>query len=333
MVLRNSLIAAVGLAMGVGAMSGDANAYEFGFAGSAQKPGITFGGSSAAAPPPGVYMFEQFFDYQAKIVGPGAPNVGGKQTTVSAASPIVGLLWVPGWTILGATYNAVIVQPWVFTDIGAPIDVGYAGGHNTYVAPIELSWRFGDSGFFAKTGLGMYVPSGTQTGVNGLGNSGAPWWTFQPELIVSYLKDGWNLTANIFAEFNTKNTVTGYTSGDVFHAEFTATKRIDKWTLGPVAYYVGQISNDKSSAFYGGAINVNKYDIWAVGGLVGYDFGPVALNVWALNEVSAHASGGTPIAGLDSASVAKGWTVYAQLSYRLWGPEAPAAPKVPMFRK
>ena len=105
--------------------------------------------------------------------------------------------------------------------------------------PIE---QLGDCGFFVKAGFGMYVPDGTKTGVNGLGNAGNPWWTFQPELIVSYLKDGWNLTAFTYEEFNTENTVTHYKSGDVIHAEFTAAKSIGNWTIGPVAYYVGQVS-------------------------------------------------------------------------------------------
>lgn len=46
------------------------------------------------------------------------------------------------------------------------------------------------------------------------------------------------------------------------------------------------MTNDTSSAFYGNAINVSKYDIWAVGALIGYDFGPAQLDVWALDEVS-----------------------------------------------
>jgi hypothetical protein len=35
----------------------------------------------------------------------------------------------------------------------------------------------------------------------------------------------------------------------------------------------------------------------------------------ALSEVS---SKGTPIAGIDSATIAKGWPAFAQISYRLW---------------
>lgn len=155
----------------------------------------------------------------------------------------------------------------------------------------ELSWSLSDSGFFAKAGLGMYVPTGTLQGPAGLSNVGDPWWTFQPNLVFSYLKDGWNLTVNVFDEINTANSRTNYRSGDVLHAEFTATKTIGKWTFGPVAYYAGQISDDRSSAFYGGAINVNRYNIWAAGGVVGYDFGPASISVWGTRELSSTAAG------------------------------------------
>ncbi|MEW6639528.1 MAG: transporter [Pseudomonadota bacterium] len=324
----------VGAAALTAASLTSASAYEFGSPGWATKPGITIG-ASAGAPPPGIYMFNQVFTYQADIVGPGAPNVGGNRTQVHAAVEASGLVFVPGWTFLGATYNAVIVQPWIMADVGSPVNAQQAGMHNTYIVPVELSWKLGDSGFFIKTGLGIYTPNGSISGPAGLNNVGNPWWTFQPELIVSYLKDGWNITAFLYEEFNTKNSKTDYQSGDVFHADFTVTKTIDKWTFGPVAYYAGQVSNDKSSAFYNGAVNVNRYNIWAVGGLVAYNFGPATLTVWALDEVSSRASGGTPNAAGDTASITKGWTAFASLSYRLWAPDEPAPPvtKRPAFYK
>ncbi len=270
-----------------------ADAYEAGYPGWAQKPALTIG-ATAGDPPPGIYGFNQFFTYQANLTGPGNTllNPTGTKTGLHGAVEANGVLFVPGWTFLGAQYTAVVVQPFIMQSAGSPIDTQSSGMHNTYIVPAELSWKLGDSGFFVKAGLGMYVPDGTKTGINGLGNVGNPWWTFQPEFIVSYLKDGWNLTANLYNEMNTKNTITQYQTGDIFHAEFTATKTFGNWTIGPVGYYVGQITNDKSSDFYHGLINTNKYDLWAAGALVGYNFGPATLNVWALDEFSAHASGG-----------------------------------------
>ena len=211
-----------------------------------------------------------------------------------------------------------------------------AGAHNTYIAPVELSWKLGTSGFVVKTGLGIYTPDGTIQGPTGLGNVGNPWWTFQPELIVSYLKDGWNLTAAMYAEFNTKNSVDGYTTGDIFHADFTFTKTIGKWTFGPVAYYAGQVSNDSCPAFTctvaGGTLgNAQRFNIFAVGGLVEYNFGPASLSVWATQEVLANAKNAAVPPAADLSTITQGATVFATLSYRLWAPEEPA--KSPMIHK
>ncbi len=191
-----------------------------------------------------------------------------------------------------------------------------------------------------KTGLGIYVPTGNIQGPVGLANQGSPYFTFQPELAISYLANGWNLTAFLYEEFNTANSRSNYTSGDVFHVDFTATKTIGKWTLGPVGYYVAQVTDDKCpigvcTGFYPGGIigHTNRYELFALGGLVEYNFGPASLSVWATQEVFSRASNAAAIAatGEDFSTIARGSTVFATLSYRLWGPEEPAKP--PMFHK
>ncbi|HLW64519.1 MAG TPA: hypothetical protein VKS79_04305, partial [Gemmataceae bacterium] len=192
-----ALLAAAGVA--AFAFASPANAYEAGYAGWATKPGALIG-ASAGVPPPGIYMFNQVFTYQTNLAGPGTAALGiGAHNTVGAAVDVQGFLFVPGWTFLGATYDAVIVQPWVFAAIGNPLAQFngvanvLAGAHNTYIAPIELSWKLGTSGFAIKTGLGIYTPDGQIQGANGLTGAGNPWWTFQPELAISYLGGGWNL--------------------------------------------------------------------------------------------------------------------------------------------
>jgi hypothetical protein len=289
-----------------------------------------FIGSSAGVPPPGIYMINQVFTYQANLTGPGT---GGKTNIgVHANVDVQAFLFVPGWTFLGATYDAVLVQPFVDISVGNPANAQFSGMFDTYIVPVELSWKLGNSGFAVKTGLGIYVPDGTKTGLNGLGNVGNPYWTYQPEIILSYLANGWNLSAAIYEEFNTANSVTHYTSGNLLHADFTATKTFGKWTIGPVAYYEGQVTDDscpisciatgESTLFHS-----SRYDVWAVGGLVGYDFGPAALSVWATQEVSAKVSNSAAAAlGSDPSTVTQGTTVFATLSYRIWAPEEPMKP-------
>jgi hypothetical protein len=317
-----------------------ANAYEGGYPGWATKPGALIG-SSAGVPPPGIYMFNQVFTYQTNLVGP-LTNAIGTHNGVSAAVDAQGFIFVPGWTFLGATYDAVLVQPFVMFGIAGPLNLSpsfpsvAAGMHNTYFVPVELSWKLGTSGFVVKTGLGIYAPDGTVQGPAGLNNVGNPWWTFIPEVIVSYLKDGWNLTAAFQEEFNTKNTVDGYTTGDIFRADFTATKTIGKWTFGPVAYYAGQVSNDSCPILTcrvvgGTAGNAQRFNLFAVGGLVEYNFGPASLSVWAAQEVIGNAKNAGVPAAADLSTITQGATVFATLSYRLWAPEAPAA--APMIHK
>ncbi|MDR3464317.1 MAG: transporter [Xanthobacteraceae bacterium] len=307
--------AMLGAAALIAAGIGQASAYEPGESW-AQKPGATLG-AAAEAPPPGLYMIDQAFTYQSTVVGPGS----GNQAAVHANVGVTGFLFAPGWTFLGGTYTAVAVQP--FIDLGTP-GGAVAGIHNTFISPVQLTWKLGDFGVTAD--LGIYVPDGSISGANGTGNVGAPYWTFQPELRVGYYKDGWAFTVDSYVEINTKNSINGYTTGDILHEEFTFTKTFGKWTVGPVAYYVGQVTNDSNPlGAYGGGLN-NKFNIWAVGGLLAYNFGPASLSVWAADEVSVTTSGGTPnFAGVGT--ITRGWTAFATLSYQVWSPSAPA-PKV-----
>jgi hypothetical protein len=326
-----SIIKALLAAAGVAAFAfSPANAYE---ASPAQTKAGLLIGASAGIPPPGIYMFNQIFTYQTNLVGPNAPASFGRQVNAD----IQGFIFVPGWTFLGASYDALIVQPFVSVGISDPAPLNIAGVFNTYIVPIELSWtKIGGTGFAVKTGLGIYVPTGTIQGPAGLGNVGAPYVTFQPELALSYLANGWNLTAYLYDEINTANTRTNYTTGNIFHADFTATYTIGKWTFGPVGYYVGQVSNDKCpigicTAFhpFGTLANTQRYDVFAVGGMLEYNFGAATASVVMTQDVLARASNASAAAlGFDPSLVSRGLTVIGTLSYALWNPPKPVTPMI-----
>jgi hypothetical protein len=300
------------------------------------KPG-SFIGSSSGVPPPGIYMFNQIFTYQGNFVGPNAPASFGRNVYVDAQ----GFVFVPGWTFLGATYDAVIVQPFVAVAISDPTPLNISGIFNTYIVPFELAWnKIGGTGFGIKVGLPMYVPTGTIGGAAGLNNVGSPWLTLQPELILSYLGGGWNLSAFIYDEIYGANSRTNYTTGNIFHVDFNALYTMGKWTFGPVGYFAAQVTDDKCpigicTAFHplGTLANTQRYQQFALGGLLGYDFGGANASVWVTQDIVAKASNASAVtAGLPDVSVVpRGMTVFFTLGYALWNP--PAQPTAPMFHK
>ena len=308
--LRGWLLGAASLVCGV-AMT-PAHAYEPGYPGWSMPPGATLGMTAAPEPAAGRVQL------QPDLCPADEHNGSGRRQRDDARSmwsqPCQSLLWSPGWTFLGATYEAMLLQPVTMADAGAPINSSKSGVHNTVISPAQLSWQLGNTGLFVKTGLAVVVPDGTITGPTGLGNIGNPWWIIQPSLSVSYLRFGWHVTANFSTEFNTANTYTGYRTGDILHADIAATRSFGQWSVGPVLTYVGQISNDTSSAYYHNTIVTDRYNLLAVGGQVSYNFGRVVLGLSATKDVLASATGGnTPT---DAATITKGYHVYANVGFK-----------------
>src|ERR1700751_679216 len=160
---RYALLAA---AAGMIALSGTpGSAYE-GHVNVRTKPGALIG-ASAGVPPPGIYMFNQVFTYQANLTGPGVNSALGGNTHVGvqAAVDVQGFLFVPGWTFLGATYDAVVVQPFVMDSVGSatgalgPIAASQQTGmFNTYIVPGELALqKITHTRLAGKIWFGIYV--------------------------------------------------------------------------------------------------------------------------------------------------------------------------------
>jgi hypothetical protein len=307
-------------------------------------PGVGTLGSSADSPPTGIYMVDQSFAIAGADLGPTpAVTAGGQRTQLCFCVHADAFVFSPGWNFFGARYTAVVAIPFVWLSGEGPGAI--FGFQNTFIIPVQLSWKFGDSGFYVKTELGIYIPDGDINGPAGISGIGSPWWTFQPALTFSYLKNGWNFTAYNYIELYTQNPDSGYTTGDIFHSDLTATYTIGKWTFGPVASFVGQISGDSCN---GNSLcvaemsraHVDNYSVWQVGGLLGYNFGPVSITAWDTyvvsqrNNLVANGVSVPYIPGVNEAFVQPGNTFLVQASFALWTPpeEAPA-PKRPLIYK
>jgi hypothetical protein len=302
--------------------------------------GVTIGDPMGAAPPPGLY-FENITMYAPSAAGHG--QVQAFKVTAPAEIPV--LLWSTGWNFLGANLLMSLSQPYYNVEARSNAAAGppfasthYPATHNTWVNPLTLSWNF-NNGWFASAGFAFYVPDGSR-----YDNSPNPdYWTLEPHAGISYLGDGWNLTAYLAYNINAASAGhtgafagtpvaafgNGYKSGDQAYVDLTATKKFGKWEIGPVGYFKFQTTDDRPgggvscatmAAATASQLTCGRATDIAFGGLIGYDFGPVALKLYVSHSVYTKDDFG-------------GVLVWSKLSFRIWGPEAPAPERPPLVRK
>jgi hypothetical protein len=94
-----------------------------------------------------------------------------------------------------------------------------------------------------------------------------------------------------------------------------------QWEIGPVAYFAWQMTNDQPGGGFtcaqmslatAGTATCGRANDYALGALVGYDFGPANLRAYFTDAINTRDNFG-------------GLFVWTKLSFRLWAPESPAA--------
>lgn len=339
-------------------------------------PGGTMGAPIAAAPPPGLFVTNSMF-YFPMSSGNGNASCGpGCKTRYTAVLDSVTLTWGSGLKFLGADYfPSIAISADQATATTLPYPPGGGPGSspiygnilteeikNIYLNPLNFSWRVGNMPLFVNAGLGFLAPTGTTFA----GTTVPDYWTVRPHWAVSYLGEGWNLTASFTYDINTasrgntglyqiiaRNPATptvlsvflsgpanpgdGYTSGNYFFADFTATKKFDKWEIGPVGFVKFQTTNDTP-----GGINPATGAAWTCGQLttaklptcgkdvnlgagvlIGYNFGPVDFKFIYSNAFYSS----------DTVGMPTGSTMIFKTSFKLWSPDESPSPNKPRVAK
>jgi hypothetical protein len=215
-------------------------------------PGLTLGVAVAVLPPPGLYYTSRSAYYNAELIE-GDGRYGGRHA--NALSEGAQLIFVPGWEVLGAKVRLSMTQTLLYLqqDRSAPVPVAQRGSSNLLglgnlkIQPIDLAWTLG-GGFFVSAAFGVYAPTGYWA-FNSPVNTGANFWTLEPSVAFSYFKDGWNATLHAVYNVNGENPRNHYDSGDLLFLNGTLTKNIAGFDIGPVGYYMKQVTDD---ANYGG---------------------------------------------------------------------------------
>jgi len=234
-------------------------------AASAAQPGQTIGLPTGAQLPIGLILLN-------------TSSFGIRDTSpVQAESNInlPGVVWVPGVQLFGARLHLIAIQP-VVAARSAAAGGRYQSGIGVPLLAAQLAWKVTPN-FSVSYLFGGYLPIQTQFVINQ--------GSIQQRFAATYLKDGLNLTANMLYGLypdpvNAQNVI----YPDFLNLDLTAAKTFGKWQLGPVAF--GSMDLPVSRPTY------RRQAQFAVGGLVGYNFGDFFVQAYVTRDVLEQNYGG-----------------------------------------
>ncbi len=176
------------------------------------------------------------------------------------------------------------------------------------------SWDLGH-GFYVANFIGAYAPIDNALGQN--------YWVPNERFAIGYTGDGWDLTAHVIFGIRTNDLNLGFqTAPDYVNLDLTATKKFGKFELGLVGF--GSWDVGTLPAAYALATG-GAQGQFAVGGLVGYDFGGLYGQVYLTHDVwEQHYVG----FGLPTAYETRIWS---RIIVPLWNPPAPPHPVISKY--
>lgn len=261
-------------------------------------PGLDIGLASGTLPPQGVYgVLNSYW------ASPGKYNNNAQKTNVKLDALVVVpvVLWSTGLKVFGADYAVAISQPLDYTNLKKPGDSGISnnghwGAYNTVIAPVLLSWKL-PRNLHVKAGLLTLLNNASSSparpAANGGVGAGNGYATLMPELAISWLEDGWNLSADAYYSFNGKDSATGYRSGQELEVDYTVTKTIGKWGVGVGAFQVTQTTDDTGPLPADCASSACRAHRFGLGPIVSYQFEGINLSAQYARDVhTRNAMGG-----------------------------------------
>lgn len=251
-----------------------------GLAGSVTQPGETVGVAAGAPLPPGLY-FVNTADW-------GCRDTEPDKTCVGVTIPVVA--WSTPWKVFDGRLQFLFAAPAL--EAGVKNTTYNASMYNP-LASVQLAWDLGGGWGFSYL-VGAYFDVDADLAWSST--------SLNQRFALSYTGGGWNLTANLIWGIHFDSTTNEAQlspcpapnaslgcNPDFINLDLTATKKFGKWQLGPVAYG----SWDLNSPISG----YQKQSQFAVGGLVGYDFGSVTLQTYVTTDVTEENYGGRDTRG------------------------------------
>lgn len=226
-------------------------------------PGATASFIDAIPPAPGVALaaFSAYYSGDSSKSFPVAGLTAALDAQVFAENFLV--FYEPDWKPFGLTYAAAIGIPFITMkatgDVQGPLGNTFertdhaTGLGDMMLIPAYFGYKTGDWTWMSL--LGVFAPTG-EFERGELANTGLNYWTFMPEVAVSYLspKNGRELDVYAGFDFNTKNPKTEYQSGAGFHIDVTAAQHLPYgFGVGASVFLIQQIGADSGSGANAGS--------------------------------------------------------------------------------
>lgn len=230
---------------------------------------------------PGFYLGNYFLDYgngevsASKELPLGGIFAAGVTANSQAEVPLA--LYAYPFSLENITFSSGIGVPYIWVDVkatatfnrdGTPrsgsVSQSANGLGDIQLMPVMAAWTNGD---FTVGGLfNVWAPSGNYS-TGQLANPGLGYWTFEPMLAFRWLstKIGTEFSVFTAVDFNTENTTSDYTSGDIFHVDATVAQHLPLFGgiagAGVSAFYLKQITGDSGSGARLGSFEAESYGV------------------------------------------------------------------------
>lgn len=261
--IRRPLVAAACALLGAGAFATEGG-------GSIYPHGVeNFMGG--ALPPPGTYGIVYGESYSADRVNDGSGNqVTPPDFKVTANVVALRPVWVTGQKVAGGDLVLHTIIPLVNLKVTA----GGASQSKSGVGDITVGAGLGfhhSANLHSIVALDVILPTGGYTQTD-MANIGRNYRAFEPVYAVSWINPaGFNADVKLGYLVNSRNSSTGYTSGNEFHFDYAAGWALNpSWTAGLGGYYYHQVGSDSGT---GAPADGHKGQAIAMGPSVKFDSG------------------------------------------------------------
>lgn len=258
------------------ANSSDAHAGEGGA--SNYVPGAYGNFGVAIAPPPGFYLQNDFFYYNASAATSALSGAVSLALETEISLDMVTALWVPEYRILGAQYAAGVTVPFLHADLSGTLALAGVGATTRSVdrsavgdlgiIPFSLFWTLSNN-FHLNLYEAIILPTGPYTTSRVL-NLGRNYFSFDTVLAATWLDPamGFEISVVQGIMINTENSDTNYRTGTEYHMDWMLNQFFSPtFALGVHGYAYQQLTGDSGSGailgdFKGEAFGVGPAFMW-----------------------------------------------------------------------